>query len=69
VITLREDCQYTDPPDSLGLLRSRRARPCCRRAANKCDELTPSFDHLVGDSQNTWRDIKAKRFRGGEIKG
>jgi len=41
VITLREDCQYTDPPDSLGLLRLRRARPCCRRAANKCDELTP----------------------------
>jgi hypothetical protein len=41
VIALREDCQYTDPPHSLGLLRARGERPCGRRATEKTDELAP----------------------------
>ena len=33
--------EYTDAPHSLGLLRPRRERPRCRRAAEQRDELAP----------------------------
>src|SRR3984957_18227124 len=40
-ITLIGRHQHTNAPRSVGLLRARRQRPCCRRATEKRDELAP----------------------------
>jgi hypothetical protein len=33
--------EHADPPHLIRLLRARRERPCCRRAAEKGDEVAP----------------------------
>src|SRR5262249_60951079 len=38
-LTRLEVHEHTGPPHALALLRARRERPCCRSAAEQCDEL------------------------------
>jgi hypothetical protein len=38
-----------------------------RRAAKPCNELPPSFDHLIGEREQVHRDFETKRFGGIEI--
>jgi hypothetical protein len=40
-IICRERHEHADAPHALALLRLRRERPCCRRAAEQRDELPP----------------------------
>src|SRR5262249_42649347 len=42
--------QHTDMPQSAVLLRSRRERPCRRRAAEKCDELAPPHHSITSSA-------------------
>src|SRR5262245_49521094 len=37
--------EHADAPHPAALLRARRERPCCRRAAKQCDERAPPHGH------------------------
>src|SRR5215831_15468177 len=59
-LSFRITHQRADPPDSLGLLRPRRNRPC-RRAAEHRDELAPP-DHSITSSARTRREGHISTF-------
>src|SRR5262249_54122797 len=43
--------QHADPPHPLGLLRARRERPGCRRAAEQRDELSPPHHSITSSAR------------------
>src|SRR5262249_10590800 len=51
--------EQADATHPLALLRARRERPCCRRTAEKRDELAPS--HSITSSARCWRNQGTSR--------
>jgi hypothetical protein len=54
--------------------KPRRRSPLCRALqlakpprCRGCDELPPSFDHLVGEGEQRGRHLKAERFGGLQV--
>src|SRR5204862_3376534 len=43
--------QHADAPDLARLLRRHGDRPCCRRAAEKCDELAPPHHSMTSSAR------------------
>ena len=56
----------TDTWDLRRRLRARRRRPY-RRSPEQRDELTPSFDHLVGAQHERGWHLEADRLRGLQV--
>jgi hypothetical protein len=67
IATIKRDVRFT--PNSGHWNSAARCPLCAKSGLMHRSKTAASFDDLVSDSQKTWRDDKAKRFRCGEIEG